>query len=80
MGTDTPVPQPRPDLASFEPRSANAATHSFDDQVSLEFGDGSDDHDDSAAQRAACVDALPEADELDAETVELVQHFEEVAD
>jgi len=37
-----------------------------------------DDHDDGAAQRAARVDLLAEADELDAERVQLVEYLEEV--
>ena len=44
----------------------------------FEFGDRSDDDDDGAAQRAARVDLLAEADELDVEPVQLVEHFEEV--
>ena len=52
--------------------------HSLDDQVTFEFGDGADDDHDGPAQRAGSVDLLAEADELDVEPVELVEHFEEV--
>jgi len=43
-------------------------------------GDGSDDDHDGPAQRAAGVDLLAEADELEVEPVQLVQHLEEVPD
>jgi hypothetical protein len=66
------------DVTAFEPRTSHAGAHTFDDQVTFEFGDRSDDDHDGPAQWAACVDLLAEADELDAEAVEFVQHFEEV--
>ena len=56
-----------------------ACPYPFDDEVALQLGDHSDDDDDGPAERAAGIDALPEANELDAEAVELVQHFEEVS-
>jgi len=65
------------DVPAFETGAPHAGADSFDDQRAFEFGDRSDNHDDGAAQRAARVDLLTEADELDVEPVELVQHFEE---
>ena len=49
---------------AFKARAPHAGAHSLDDQVAFEFGDGADDHDESAAQRATGVDIFPEADEL----------------
>ena len=49
-------------------------------RFALELGDRSDDDDDGPSERATRIDALAEADELDAEAVELVQHFQEVPD
>ena len=69
-----------PDVATFEPGSAHAGTDPFDDQAALQFGHDADDDDDGAAERTAGVDLLAEADELDAEPVHFVQHFEEMLD
>ena len=66
------------DVPAFEAGAPHAGTDSLDDQVAFELGDRSDDHDDGAAQWAARVDLLAEADELDVEPVEFVEHFEEV--
>ncbi len=66
------------DVPAFELGAAHAGAHPLDDQVALQFGDRADDHHDGAAQRAARVDLLAEADELDVEPVQLVEHFEEV--
>ena len=66
------------DVPAFEPCAAHAGTDPLDDQVAFELGDGSDDHHDGPAQRAVRIDRFTEADELDAEPVELVQHLEEV--
>ncbi len=65
-------------MPAFQARPSHAAADALDDQGSFELCDGTDDDDDGAAQRAARVDLLAEADELDAEPVELVEHFEEV--
>jgi hypothetical protein len=60
-------------VPAFETSTPHAGADSFDDQVAFELGDGSDDHDDGAAQRAARVDIFAEADELDVDPVELRQ-------
>ena len=65
-------------VPAFEPGTTHPCTHSFDDQVSFEFGDGSDDHDESAAQRTFGVDALTEADEFDLETIHFVEDLDQV--
>ena len=70
--------RPAPDMRAFETSPSHSGPDAFDDQASLEFGDGSDDDDDGSSERTARVDALAEADELDAEPVELVQNFKEV--
>ena len=44
------------DVPAFEFGAAHPGPHPLDDQVALEFGDGSDDHDNSSAQRPAGVD------------------------
>ena len=66
------------DVPAFEPGAPHAGADPLDDQVAFKLGDGADDDDDGAAQRAARVDLLTEADELDVEPVQLVQHIEEV--
>ena len=37
------------DVPAFEPGAAHAGAHQLDDQVALEFSDGSDDDDNGAA-------------------------------
>ena len=66
------------DVPAFEAGPAHAGADPLDDQVALQFRDRSDDDHDGPAQRAAGVDVFPEADELDLETVELVENIEEV--
>lgn len=66
------------DVAAFQLGPAHAAPHPFHDQVALQLGDGADDDHHGAAQRAARVDVLPEADELDVEVVHLIQHLQQV--
>ena len=68
------------DVPAFEPCTAHAGADPLDDEVAFEFRDGSDDDHHRAAQRAAGVDLLAEADELDVQPVELIQHIEEVSD
>ena len=67
------------DVSTFELGTPHAGTHSLDDQIAFQFGDGADDNDDGSSQRSASVDLLAEADELDVQPVEIVQHIEEVA-
>ena len=45
-------------------------------RLAFELGDGADDDDDGPAQRAAGVDIFPEADELDSDPVQLVEHIQ----
>ena len=68
------------DVAPFQPRAPHAGADPFDDQVAFQLGDGSDDDHHGAAERAAGVYVLPEADEVEVEVVELIEHFEEVFD
>ena len=63
----------------FQLRAAHAGSNAFDNQVAFEFGDGPDDDNDGAAQRAAGVDVLAETYELDTEVIEVIKDFEEVA-
>ena len=65
------IQRPATDVATFQLGPAHSGAYPFDDQVPLQLGDGADDDDDGAAQRAARVDVLPEADELDLQVVEL---------
>ena len=66
------------DALAFEPCAPHAGAHSFDDQRAFELSDGADDDHDGPAQRAAGVDIFAEADELDSDPVEFVEHIEEV--
>ena len=66
------------DVPAFEPGPPHAGAHPLDDQVAFEFGDSADDDHNGPAQRAAGVELFSEADVLDVEPVELVQHLEEV--
>ena len=68
------------DMPALQPGATHSCPYPFDDEVALQLGDRPDDDDDGPPERATAVDALPEADELDAEAVELVQHFKEVPD
>jgi hypothetical protein len=52
--------------------------HSLDDETALEFCDCTDDDHNGPTQWAAGVDLLSEADELDVESAQLVQDFQEV--
>src|SRR5664280_457627 len=65
------------DVLTFETGAPHAGAHPFDDQTAFKLSDGADDHDDSPAQRAAGVDVFPEADVLDADPIQLVEHIEE---
>lgn len=51
----------------------------FDDQVLFEPSDRADDDHEGAAKRTIGVDVLAEADVLDVEVVQLIQHFREVS-
>ena len=41
------------DALAFQACAPHAGTYPLDDQAAFEFGDGADDHDESAAQRAS---------------------------
>jgi len=71
---------PPADMPALQPGAAHPCPHPFDDEVAFQLGDRPDDDDDGASQRAARIDALPEADEFDIQPVQLIQHFEEVPD
>jgi len=66
------------DVLALKPGAPHAAAHPFDDQAPLELGDRTDDDDDGPAQRAASVDLLAEADELDIKPAQFVQHFQKM--
>src|ERR1039458_3902845 len=58
---------------------APAAPDPLDYQTAFKFGHHRDDgDDDGAARRAARIQLLTEADELDVEMAEFVQHFEKM--
>ena len=67
-----------PDVTAFEPGPPHAGADPLDNQVALELGDGSDDDHHGSAQRPARVDLFAEADELDVQPVQFIEHFEEV--
>jgi len=68
------------DPSSFELGSPHAGTYPLNNKVALQFGDGADDDDQGAAQRAAAVDVLAEGDELDLEMIQLVEDLQEMTD
>ena len=65
-------------MPALQPGAAHPCPYPFDDEIAFQLGDGADDDDDGPPERTAGIDILAEADELDAEAVELVQHLEEV--
>src|SRR5450755_2888392 len=67
-----------PNVPAFQLGTTQSCFHAFDDQRAFKFGNGGDDYNHGAAQGAARVEILPEADELDIEPVQFVQDFEEV--
>jgi hypothetical protein len=68
------------DVPPLQPGATHSCPHPFDDEIAFELSDGADDDDDGPPERASGIKVLAEADELDVEMVELIQHFEEVAD
>jgi len=66
------------DGTAFQPGASHASPNTLDDQVSFQLGDGRDDDDHGAAQRSARVQVLAKGNELDVESVEFIEHFEEV--
>src|SRR5215469_15264128 len=67
-----------PDVSALQFCAAHSGPYPFDDQVAFELGDGSDDDHNRPAQWTAGVDLLAEADELDVEPVQFIEHIQEV--
>ena len=63
---------------AFELGPPHAGAHPLDDQTALQLRDRTDDDHDRPAQGPAGVDLFAEADELDVEPDQFVQHLEEV--
>jgi hypothetical protein len=70
---------PPADMSSFQPGAAHSCPYPFNDEIPFEFCDGADDDHDGPPERAAGIEVLAEADELDVEMIEFVEHLEEVA-
>ena len=68
------------DALAFQPGTPHAGFNTLDNEVALQFGNRADDDHHGSAQRPAGVDVLPEGNKLEAEMVEFVEHFQEVAD
>lgn len=66
------------DPPAFESGAPHAGAHSFDDQVPFKLGNGADDHHDCSTERSTCVQRLTEANELDLQVIQLIEHIEEV--
>src|ERR1017187_3676632 len=66
------------DALAVEAGAPHAGADSLDDERPFQLRDCADDDHDGAAQRPAGVDLFAEADELDAQTIQLVQHLKEV--
>jgi hypothetical protein len=71
---------PATDMPAFEPGPTHSCPDPLDDKVPFQFSDSPDDDDDGPAERAAGIEVLAEADELDTEMIELVEHLKEVPD
>src|SRR6185437_1975249 len=70
--------RPAADVAAVKPGAPHPGANSFDDQTALQLGDGADDHHDGPAQGSTGIDVLAETRVFDAQTVELIQNFQEV--
>jgi len=66
------------DRTAFELGPPHAGTNPLYDQAAFQFSDRSDDNYDGPSQRTAGIDLLPEADELDVQSVQIIQNIEEV--
>jgi hypothetical protein len=73
------VERPAADVPAFEFRPAHAGTDPLDDERAFQFRDDADDGDDGAAEWPAGVELFTERDELKVEMVQLIEHFQEVA-
>src|ERR1035441_10937391 len=66
------------DALAVEAGAPHAGADSLDDERPFQLRDGADDHDKSAAQRTARVDIFTERDVFDPDSIQLIQHIEEV--
>src|ERR1035441_5214868 len=66
------------DVPAFELSASHYGAHPLDDQAAFQFCDCTDDDHNGPAERAAGIDLFPEADELDIQSVQFIEHFEEV--
>ena len=67
-------------VTAFELRAAHAGAHPLNNQIAFEFRDGADNHHDRPTQWAAGIDLFAETYELDIDTIQLIEHFQEVFD
>ncbi len=68
------------DVLAFQLGAAHAGFHSFNNKVAFQLGNGADDDDHGASQRATGVDVFAKGNEADVEMIELIQRFQEVSD
>src|SRR5262252_1621951 len=67
-------------LSAFESGAPHPAAHSLTNQTALEFGNQGDDGEQGSAKRTLAVDIFPQRDELDAQSVQLIECFQEMTD
>jgi hypothetical protein len=67
------------DLPSFQPRPPHSCLDPFHNRLPLDLSYRANDYDHSPAKRTSCVDVFSQADELDAEVVKFIEHFQEMA-
>jgi hypothetical protein len=79
-GSAVDIERPATDMPAFEPGPTHTCPDAFDDEIPFQLRDCPDDDDNGPAKRAAGVEVLAEADELDAQVVEFIEHLEEVPD
>ena len=66
------------DVTAFELRAAHTGADAFDDKAAFQLRDASDDDDNRPTQRTAGIDLFAETDKLDIDTIQLIEHFQEV--
>jgi hypothetical protein len=66
--------------SAFQFRSTHSSPDALDNERALQLGNRTDNHDYRTAQRASRVDIFAQADELDVEVAQFVEHFQEMAD
>jgi hypothetical protein len=79
-GSAIDIEWPATDMSSFEPGPAHTCPDPLDDEIPFQLRNSPDDDDDSPAERAAGIKVFAEADELDTEMIEFIEHLEEVPD